>query len=122
MNSTKMVPGNNLKPQIHPIGPFRLTVKSIEQQILHDHWCVVSYLIINQDISELANLVERELPENFAATMAIFIHGYMYENKMPPTEIAQTILNVTEDMVAGRQVILRAGDYIAVQKYMRAKK
>jgi hypothetical protein len=121
MNSATKVPDINLKPGIHLPGPFRLTTRSIEWQIRHN-WCLASYLILNIDLGDLQELIERELPEKFTSTMASLVYGYMYENKMPPTEIAQTVLNVTEDMLAGRQVILRAGDYIAVQKYMHAKK
>jgi hypothetical protein len=115
MNKTTAV------PEIRPFGPFRLTLKSIEWQINHN-WCLASYLITNIDIGDWKELVERDLPKTFATTMATLVHDYMFNNKVPPAEIAQTVLNVSEDMLAGRQVMLRAGDYIAVQKFMRAKK
>jgi hypothetical protein len=121
MNSKIRVPDTGIKSEIRPQLSFRLSAKSIELQIRHN-WCLVSYLILGPDLGNLQGWVEQDLPENFASTMANLVHGYLYENKIPPDAIAQTVINVTEDMLAGRQVILRAGDYIAVQKYMRAKK
>jgi hypothetical protein len=99
--------------------PLRYTLKGLELQI-ERNWCLASYLILNLDIRELQELVEKELPQEFAKQMAGFVHAYMYESKMPPAEIAQTVLNVAEDMAAGRQVQLRAGDYIAAQRYFRS--
>jgi hypothetical protein len=99
---------------------FRITLKGLEAQI-GKHWCLASYLILNVNIKELVELGDRELPESFVKKMAGFVHGYLYEDKVPPAEIQQTVLNVSEDLLAGREVQLRAGDYIAVQKYFRGK-
>jgi hypothetical protein len=41
---------------------------------------------------------------------------------MPPEEIAPTIMNLADDFAAGRQMCIRAGDYIAIQNYMRKGK
>ena len=100
---------------------FRISKQALLLQI-EKNWCLASYLIINFDIGDLVTLAERELPQNFSKQMAEYVYGYIYEKKMPPDEIAQTVLNVSEDMMAGRQVQLRAGDYIAVQKYMHQTK
>ena len=99
---------------------FRITLRGLENQI-SKHWCLASYLILNVNIAELVELGERELPESFTKKMAGLVYGYLYENKVPPQEIQQTVLNVSEDVLAGREVQLRAGDYIAVQKYFRGK-
>lgn len=100
-------------------NPLRFTLKGLELQI-ERNWCLASYLILNLDIRELREMVEKELPQAFAKQMAALVQAYMYESKMPPAEIAQTVLNVSEDIAAGRQVQLRAGDYIAAQKYFRS--
>jgi hypothetical protein len=71
---------------------------------------------------DIVELAEKELPENFSKEMGRYVYGYIYENKVPPAEIQQTVFNVAEDFMAGRQVQLRAGDYIAVQKFFRASK
>jgi predicted transglutaminase-like protease len=99
--------------------PVQMTVKGLENQIAR-HWCLASYLILNVNIRELVELAERELPADFAKQMAGLVHAYMFDKKMPPAEIAQTVLNVSEDLAAGRKVELRAGDYIAAQNYFRA--
>jgi hypothetical protein len=99
---------------------FRITLKSLELQISR-HWCLASYLILNVNLGDLVELGERELPEAFSKKMAGLVYGYLYEDKVPPLEIQQTVLNVSEDLLAGREVQLRAGDYIAVQRYFRAK-
>jgi len=107
-----------------PVEPkiphFRMTLRGL-QQLIDKHWCLASYLIINFDISEIVQLAEKELPAAFTKELAKHVYGYMYENKMPPAEIATTVLNVAEDLIAGNEVQLRAGDYIAAQKYMMGK-
>jgi hypothetical protein len=99
---------------------FRITLRGLENQI-NRHWCLASYLILNVNLGDLVELGERELPETFAKKMAGFVYGYIYDNKMPPPEIQQTVLNVSEDLLAGREVQLRAGDYIAAQKFFHGK-
>ena len=105
-----------------PMGPppMRFTIKALELQIRH-HWCLASYLILNHDIREIAEMGEKDLPEEFCGRMAQLVHDYLYEAKMPSPEIAQTVMNVAEDLAAGRQVSLRAGDYIAAQRFLRAE-
>lgn len=100
---------------------LRITLQGLVNQIKW-HWCLTSYLIINTSFGDLVELGEKELPETFSKEMAQHVYGYLYENKMPPAEIQQTVLNVAEDFVAGRQVQLRAGDYIAAQKFFRKSK
>jgi hypothetical protein len=39
--------------------------------------------------------------------------------KAPPKEIAAAIMNITDDLLSGREPVLRAGDYIQLQNYMR---
>jgi hypothetical protein len=99
---------------------FRITLRGLENQI-SKHWCLASYLILNVNFGDLVELGERELPESFSKKMAGLVYGYLYEDKLPPQEIQQTVLNVSEDLLAGREVQLRAGDYIAVQKFLRTK-
>ena len=98
------------------IGNFRITLKGLETQI-KKNWCLASYLILNFDLKDLVTIAERELPETFARDMAKHTYAYIYENKKPPAEIEQTVLNVSEDLMAGRPVQLRAGDYIAAQRF-----
>ncbi len=50
------------------------------------------------------------------------VRAYIEKGTMPPEGIAAPILNIAEDVAAGRQVTIRAGDYIALQNFARARK
>jgi hypothetical protein len=115
------MPNHPEKGGISPLPNLRITLRGLENQI-NKHWCLTSYLILNIHFGDLVELAEKELPQNFAKEMAHHVYAYMYENKRPPAEIEQTVLNVSEDLSAGRAVQLRAGDYIAAQKFFRSAK
>jgi hypothetical protein len=38
---------------------------------------------------------------------------------MPPAEIATAIINVADDYLNGTDVVMKSGDYIAVQNFLR---
>jgi len=103
-----------------PVQNLHITMRGLELQI-HKHWCLVSYLIVNHQFGDYVDLADRELPATFAKEMARHVYGYLYEAKKPPAQIEQTVLNVAEDLAAGRAVQLRAGDYIAAQRFFRGK-
>jgi hypothetical protein len=48
------------------------------------------------------------------------VNAFVENGTMPPAEIAAPILNMVEDIMAGREPTMRAGDYVALQNYMRA--
>lgn len=116
MNQTTIAPN---RPPV-PIGlsKFRPTLRVFEQQI-PEFWCLASYLILNFNIKDHIRWAEMEVTEEFTKTLAQHVYAYIYEDKAPPAGIEQTVLNVAEDLAAGRQVVLRAGDYISVQKFIR---
>jgi hypothetical protein len=49
------------------------------------------------------------------------VKAYVEEGKMPPPEIETAIMNAADDYLEGRDITLRAGDYIALQSYARGK-
>lgn len=104
------------KPILHT--EFRITLNGLENQIKR-HWCLASYLILNIHFKDWVELADKELPANFAKEMAKHVYAYIYEDVKPPAAIEQTVMNVAEDMMVGRVVQLRAGDYIAAQKFFR---
>lgn len=116
MNQNAIVPNRPLV-QIG-LSKFRPTLRGFEQQI-REFWCVASYLILNNNFEDQVRWAELEVTEKFIKALAQHVYAYVYEDKAPPAEIEQTVLNVAEDLAAGRQVILRAGDYISVQKFIR---
>ncbi len=85
-------------------------------------WCICCYLIINWRIEDLVERLHVEPSSKFYQVLAKHLMDYVHNDIMPPEELESTILNMGEDFMAGRPVQLRAGDYIAVQKYMRKLK
>ena len=86
---------------------------------IKERWCIVCYLIINWRILELVEKARWEIPTETYEVLATHLYNYVYNDEMPPKEIATTIMNVADDFVRGEQVKLGAGDYIALQDYAR---
>jgi len=40
----------------------------------------------------------------------------------PPAEIASVVMNIADDILSEREPVIRAGDYIQLQEYMRQKR
>ncbi len=83
------------------------------------HWCIACYLVINWRIKDLIEKIKFEPDEDFYKIVANYVYDYVRNDKMPPEDIAPTIMNLGEDFIAGRKVQFRAGDYIAVQNHLR---
>jgi len=96
--------------------PKWITIEHIKKD-----WCIVCYLIINWRVEELIEQFKIEPTREFHELTAKLVYEYAVEGKMPPKEIATTIMNLGDDFMAGNQVKLRAGDYIAIQSYLRNK-
>lgn len=79
----------------------------------------VMYLILNQLKDDWASLVKIGPDEAFRETLAKHVSAYVKKGVMPPEEISTAILNIADDVMAGRNVTLRAGDYIAIRNFMR---
>jgi hypothetical protein len=85
-------------------------------------WCLASYLVINWNIKDLVEEFRLQPVEGFYRAVAEHLGNYVYDNKMPPKEIAPAILNMAEDFMAGRTVDIRPGDYITIQNFVRTQK
>jgi hypothetical protein len=59
--------------------------------------------------------------EKFNNFMHEQLTNYIYEKKTPPAEIAAAVMNVADDILSGRDPVIRAGDYIQLQNFMRQK-
>jgi hypothetical protein len=92
---------------------------AIAEQI-KERWCIVCYLIINWRVQELVEKAQWEIPVETYEVLATHLYNYVYKDEMPPVEIASTILNVADDFMRGKRVELRAGDYIALQGFVRS--
>ena len=104
------------------MAPIRVIRVSILEKLLRKQdW--VKYLTIRDwheaiiDKKILLGKASRDL----AQTVDKYVSAYLYEKKMPPAEIATAILNVADDVMKKRNIVLRSGDYIALKNFMRAK-
>lgn len=82
----------------------------------------VMYLIINWAVKELADQIQIKPHTNFNQEIALHVRAYIEEGKVPPADIAPAILNIADDYIAGRDVQIRAGDYIMIQNHLRHAK
>ena len=97
---------------------FRAPISVIPKWVL-ERWILVAYLIINWDIGRLRKQIEIQPDERFFEVIQSHVDAYVNQGEMPPDEIASTILNLADDHMAGRAMNLRAGDYIALQNFLR---
>jgi hypothetical protein len=102
----------SMKVAIHRWDKWR-----IEAAKLPD-WSIIAYLIII-DMRDVSNLMEYKPDEKFFSMVSEHANNYLEKGIMPPESIATAILNIADDHMAGKQITIRAGDYIALQKFMR---
>lgn len=94
-------------------------VVAVPNWVIDKRWWV-AYLIVNDLLrKELVELVQAAPDERFNKLVAEHLDAYLEKGTMPPGEIAPAILNIADDLMAGRQPTLRTGDYIAMQGYAR---
>jgi hypothetical protein len=82
-------------------------------------WWEVAYLIVGPLRDEWAELIEIKPDDRFSEVVTELVSAYVEKGKMPPDEIAPAILNLADDLMAGRKMSIRAGDYIAIQSHLR---
>ena len=83
----------------------------------------VMYLIlIEKMVRDYAELVRIKPTENFFEMVREHVIDHASTGKMPPKEIAPAILNIADDLMAGRDAVLRAGDYISLMNFARDNK
>ncbi|MHB9072314.1 MAG: hypothetical protein ACYC6G_02190 [Desulfobaccales bacterium] len=73
--------------------------------------------ILVKEIGE--EFVKGDPGKEFGEVVSKIVNDYMFNNKMPPGAIAPAIYNIVDDCMSGREPILRAGDYISLQNYVR---
>ncbi len=83
-----------------------------------EKWMLVAYLIIYWK-SPWAKGARVKPDKRFYRTFAKHMTAYLRHGTTPPADIAATIMNLADDYMAGKQMTLRAGDYIALQNHVR---
>ncbi len=85
----------------------------------------VMYLVVGpgdlfgQHLVDWANI---PLDETFQKQVQNLVTAYVEKGELPPEQIAPTILNLADDLVAGRNMVIRAGDYIALRSFLRTER
>lgn len=85
-------------------------------------WWTIAYKRVPEVTKEFAELLEIRPDEKFNKVIGGYVHSVITEGVMPPAEIATTILNLANDFVNGNEMVIRTGDYIAIQKHLRGIK
>lgn len=95
----------------------------VKRETILDRRIWVYYLVILDKVSQkLGPHLDVRPDERFYETFSKHVEAYLKEGKAPPKAIEGAVLNAADDFLAGREIALRAGDYIAVQNYLRAEK
>jgi hypothetical protein len=98
------------------LGKFAVAVPT---WIIDKKWWV-AYLIINDAVRrELQELIEVAPDDRFNGLVKQHLDAYVERGTVPPADIAPAILNMADDLLAGRRPTIRAGDYIALQSHLR---
>jgi hypothetical protein len=82
-------------------------------------WIQVAYLVLNGPVVAVTEAIKFKPDSTFYNVIAEHMGAYLQNDQMPPDEIASAILNLADDHMSGRQMTLRAGDYIAIQNFIR---
>lgn len=83
------------------------------------HW--IMYLIPPPyGVAELKEVFTSGRVNPVTEVIEKYTKAYMVENKEPPAEIAMAIHNFADDIACGREVVVRAGDYIAINNFIRS--
>ena len=92
----------------------------IQRESVLDRRIWVYYLII---VDKLAHQFEKVLAarpdDHFYETFSKHVQAYVKDGTAPPKAIETAVMNAADDFMAGRDITLRAGDYIAVQNFVR---
>ena len=104
--------------------PYNLNLKFSLAEWIRIQKQKVMYLVVGpgdlvkKRLTDWSNIPIDEL---FQKNVDQMVTAYIEKGEMPPEQIAPTILNLADDALAGRDMVIRAGDYIALRNHMRAK-
>ncbi len=80
----------------------------------------VRYLtLVNWHAKQLGDIVERVPDAAFTKFVEAQVQNYL-KGTAAPTAIQSAVMNIADDFISGRDVVLKAGDYIALQNQFKA--
>ncbi|MGD8777872.1 MAG: hypothetical protein PVH88_02805 [Ignavibacteria bacterium] len=83
---------------------------------------IMYLIVIDKMLSRFREEMIVRPTEKFQDMIHEEVMSHVIDGKEPPEEIRTTVMNLADDMMSGREVNLRAGDYIALMNYARQKK
>ncbi len=91
--------------------------------------CVPKKLVFRSDWVKYLIVFWKELAENISYTPSAEFRNYVEKEVAsylhggkPPEAIAGAVMNIADDIASGREITLRAGDYIALQTQFKGGK
>ncbi len=97
----------------------QLTVKVRLPKELVPWWWRFAYKIPPPIAENLVELLDAPVDERFTELVAENVRALVEEGKPPPAEISTAIYNIANDFMNGEELVIRAGDWIALQSYCR---
>jgi hypothetical protein len=83
---------------------------------------IYKYLVLaTWHTKEFEGVLKRPADAGFTAFVEKHVENYL-QGTAPPEAIQSAVLNLADDVAAGREVTVRAGDYIALQTHYLAQK
>lgn len=82
-------------------------------------WWLVAYKIPPMLRDDLLEMVRVPLDEQFEGLVSKWVTAVVREGATPPADIAPAIYNLANDLLSGRELMIRTGDYIAIQQHLR---
>ena len=95
-------------------------IKWIDLESIFDRRIRIYYLIILDRLKlRYKDVLEARPDSSFFEELNGHVTAFVNEGKAPPEAIASAVMNVADDVLAGRDLQLKAGDYITLQSYFR---
>ena len=79
-------------------------------------------VVIDQMLLNYAEIFKARTTERFESIVQELVMDHVAYGKEPPDEVFTAVVNIADDMMAGRDVTIRSGDYISLMTYARENK
>lgn len=80
------------------------------------------YLIVKDFMLKKYNdIIKARTTNKFNNMVREEVMNYVIDAVEPPPQIHTAIMNIADDMMAGRDIVMRSGDYIALMSYAKEK-
>ncbi len=81
-------------------------------------WRIAYLIILGGHEGPVRDIIETEPDEEFDLMVKKYVTAALAGEEVPEA-IAPAILNLADDVMSGREMKIRTGDYIALQKFAR---